>query len=153
VIRSHRYLLSIDRGGIRGIIPAVALVKLEQTIGKLSREIFSFVAGTSTGALIAAGITAGIPAARILDLYMRRTSEIFTRSPWNIFKRVVYGAMYSTLPEEIPPDDVRSVNRLREYGERLAEQIDWEAILAGTDTTFRIGTHKTLWHQYRQPIA
>jgi hypothetical protein len=40
---SHRYLLSIDGGGLRGIIPAVALVKLEQTIGKLSREIFSLV--------------------------------------------------------------------------------------------------------------
>ena len=33
-----RYLLSIDSGGIRGIIPAVALVKLEKTTGKLTRE-------------------------------------------------------------------------------------------------------------------
>jgi patatin-like phospholipase/acyl hydrolase len=50
------YLLSIDSGGIRGIIPAIALVKLEKTTGKLTREIFSFVAGTSTGAIIAAAV-------------------------------------------------------------------------------------------------
>ena len=66
---SQRYLLSIDSGGIRGIIPAVALVKLESITGKLTRDIFSFVAGTSTGAIIAAAIAAGVPAARILDFY------------------------------------------------------------------------------------
>ena len=47
---TQRYLLSIDSGGIRGIIPAIALVKLEKMTGKLTRDIFSFVAGTSTGA-------------------------------------------------------------------------------------------------------
>jgi patatin-like phospholipase/acyl hydrolase len=47
----RRYLLSIDSGGIRGIIPAVALIKLEKTTGKLTRETFSFVAGTSTDLL------------------------------------------------------------------------------------------------------
>ena len=46
----RRFLLSIDSGGLRGIIPAVALVKLEKTTGKLTRDTFSFVAGTSTGA-------------------------------------------------------------------------------------------------------
>jgi patatin-like phospholipase/acyl hydrolase len=92
----QRYLLSIDSGGIRGIIPAVALVKLEKTIGKLTRDIFSFVAGTSTGALIATAIAAGIPAARILDLYINRTSEIFARYPWTIIKRILFGHMYST---------------------------------------------------------
>ena len=35
----QRHLLSIDSGGIRGIIPAVALVKLGETTGKLTREI------------------------------------------------------------------------------------------------------------------
>jgi patatin-like phospholipase/acyl hydrolase len=64
---SRRYLLSIDSGGIRGIIPAVALVKLESITGKLTRETFSFVAGTSTGAIMASAVAAGIPATRNLD--------------------------------------------------------------------------------------
>src|SRR5512138_1720738 len=91
-----RLLLSIDSGGIRGIIPAVALVKLEKTTGKLTRETFSFVAGTSTGAVIAAAITAGIPAARILDFYLHRTREIFARYPWTMIKRILFGSMYSS---------------------------------------------------------
>ncbi len=93
---AQRYLLSIDSGGIRGIIPAVALVKLEARTGKLTREVFSFVAGTSTGAIIAAAIAAGIPASRILDFYINRTREVFRRSPFNFLKRILTGSMYST---------------------------------------------------------
>jgi patatin-like phospholipase/acyl hydrolase len=92
----RRYLLSIDSGGIRGIIPAVALVKLEKTTGKLTRETFSFVAGTSTGALIATAIAAGLPAAQILDLYLNRAGALFTRYPWTALKRIFFGSMYST---------------------------------------------------------
>jgi hypothetical protein len=44
---SRRHLLSIDGGGIRGIIPAIGLSKLESTTGHLTRDIFPFVAGTS----------------------------------------------------------------------------------------------------------
>jgi patatin-like phospholipase/acyl hydrolase len=92
----RRFLLSIDSGGIRGIIPAVALVKLEKTTGKLTRETFSFVAGTSTGALVASAIAAGVPATRILDLYLTRTPELFTRSPLKYVKWIFAGAKYST---------------------------------------------------------
>jgi uncharacterized protein len=94
---SHKYLLSIDGGGIRGILPATALVKLEQTTGRLARETFSFAAGTSTGALIASAVAAGLPATRILDIYLKRTREIFSPGPpWNSIKRVCTGSMYST---------------------------------------------------------
>lgn len=330
---SRRYLLSIDGGGIRGIIPAVALVKLENITGKLTRETFSFVAGTSTGAILAAAIAAGIPATRIVDMYINRATELFTHYPWNFIKRIIFGSIYSTqklhdlIAEEIGPaqawklndspidllitakrvpdgmpwyfvrdqptnsgctgrlslvdcttasaaaptyfqpwviaepsvpaphceavgtlvdggvgitgnpvyqacieafehtpdykpeetitvslgtgrfkdrkeprwigawlewiltellaspgeqqteitwrqfpemifyridtelkenialDDSRKIGRLLEYGERLAERIDWEAILAGTDTRFRIRSENTLWEQYKEQVA
>ena len=92
----RRYLLSVDSGGIRGIIPAVALIKLEKMTGKLTRDIFSFVAGTSTGAIIATAIAAGVPATRILDLYVHRTRALFTRYPWTLLKRILFGYMYPT---------------------------------------------------------
>src|SRR5919109_4281486 len=92
----QRYLLSIDSGGIRGIIPTIALVKLERTTGKLTRDIFSFVAGTSTGAIIAAAIAAGIPAVRILDFYTSRAKDIFNRSPLKFLKLILFGYRYST---------------------------------------------------------
>lgn len=91
----RRYLLSIDSGGIRGIIPAIALVKLEKITGKLTRDIFSFVAGTSTGAIIATAIVAGVPASQILDFYTNRTREIFTQSPLKFIKQMLFGSRYS----------------------------------------------------------
>jgi patatin-like phospholipase/acyl hydrolase len=92
---ARRYLLSIDGGGIRGIIPLTALVQLERTTGQLARETFSFAAGTSTGAIIAAGIAAGISAERMLEFYLTRSREIFTDSPFNLPRRILFGSMYS----------------------------------------------------------
>ena len=70
--------LSINGGGIRGIIPCSVLAGLEQQTGKLTRDIFSYVAGTSTGALLAAGVAAGIPATDLLGVYTTKSQEIFT---------------------------------------------------------------------------
>src|SRR6478672_8978106 len=98
-----RRILSIDGGGIRGIIPATTLVKLEQQLGKPVRECFDFFAGTSTGALIAAAVAAGVPATRILDIYLTRAKEIFTPPhPISDAKRLVDGYMYN-------PDHIRKV--------------------------------------------
>ena len=72
----HR-ILSIDGGGIRGALTSCFLVELERQIGKPCREIFDFVAGTSTGALIVSAICAGLPAERILAIYRDRIHEIF----------------------------------------------------------------------------
>ncbi len=94
---ARHFLLSIDGGGIRGILPACALIKLEQTTGRRTRDIFSFAAGTSTGAIMSAAIAAGIPAERLLDLYLQRGHDIFSPGPpWNKVKRLATGSMYST---------------------------------------------------------
>jgi patatin-like phospholipase/acyl hydrolase len=77
---AKKRILSIDGGGIRGIIPACTLVALEEQLKKRVRECFDFVAGTSTGALIAAAVVAGVPASRILEVYTKRSKEIFTPS-------------------------------------------------------------------------
>ena len=72
-----RRILSIDGGGLRGSLIACFLLAVESQLGKLCREIFDMVAGTSTGALIAAAVAAGVPAARILGIYRDRSKEIF----------------------------------------------------------------------------
>ena len=41
-------VLSIDGGGIRGIIPAMVLTEIETRTGKATSELFDLVAGTST---------------------------------------------------------------------------------------------------------
>jgi patatin-like phospholipase/acyl hydrolase len=94
---SRRYLLAIDGGGVHGIIQAVALGKLEATTGRLVRDTFSFVADTSTGAIIDTTIAAGVPAARIASLYLDRAREVFTGPPLvNTLQAILFGSMYST---------------------------------------------------------
>jgi patatin-like phospholipase/acyl hydrolase len=46
-------VLSIDGGGVRGIIPARLLVELERIAGRPVRQMFDVIAGTSTGGIIA----------------------------------------------------------------------------------------------------
>jgi patatin-like phospholipase/acyl hydrolase len=95
--------LSIDGGGIRGIIPACTLVALEDQLGKPVRECFDYLAGTSTGALIAASASAGLSARCILNIYAKRSGEIFTPPhPIADVERLVKGYMYD-------PDHIRKV--------------------------------------------
>jgi patatin-like phospholipase/acyl hydrolase len=55
--RFKRRILSIDGGGIRGIIPAMVLSYIEKRTGKRIATMFDFIAGTSTGGIIALGLT------------------------------------------------------------------------------------------------
>ncbi len=83
-------VLSIDGGGIRGVIPAVILEYLEEKTGKPISELFDLIVGTSTGGILAAGLavpTTGkkpkFSATDLLALYADRGSEIFARSFWD----------------------------------------------------------------------
>ena len=92
-----RRMLTIDGGGVRGIIPAVLLAALERSTGRPTRETFDFIAGTSTGAVLAAGLAAGIPAERLVTLYARRSPEVFRSVPLlSGLRRLVTGAIYDT---------------------------------------------------------
>jgi patatin-like phospholipase/acyl hydrolase len=68
-------ILSIDGGGIRGVFPAQYLVCLEQRLaeeGGTGRicDYFDLISGTSTGGIIALGLSLGIPAVELKDLYI-----------------------------------------------------------------------------------
>ncbi|MDD3903096.1 MAG: patatin-like phospholipase family protein [Sphaerochaeta sp.] len=63
--QEERYILSIDGGGMRGIIPAVILDKLTSLLEELgdNRPLyahFDLIAGTSTGGLLALALTAPV---------------------------------------------------------------------------------------------
>lgn len=82
-------ILSIDGGGIRGIIPALVLAKVEQLTGKRIHEMFDLIAGTSTGGILALAISKpdeyGRPqfqAEELVALYEEYGNVIFHRAPW-----------------------------------------------------------------------
>ncbi len=90
-----RRILAIDGGGVRGVIPAVAVASLEKEAGGRTRDHFDFVAGTSTGALIAAAVAAGVPAQRIVEMYVERAPKLFTKVPViSTLRRIFTGRMY-----------------------------------------------------------
>lgn len=90
-------ILSIDGGGIRGIIPAAVLTRLERSAGGFPvSRMFDLIAGTSTGAILAAALTkpSPLPASDIFDLYMARGPEIFRRSAGSYIRPLISGPKY-----------------------------------------------------------
>ncbi|MDJ0728715.1 MAG: patatin-like phospholipase family protein [Crocosphaera sp.] len=57
VVTPKYKILSIDGGGIRGIIPAIILAEIEKRTGEPIYKLFDIIAGTSTGGLLALGLT------------------------------------------------------------------------------------------------
>jgi uncharacterized protein len=82
--KNRKTILSIDGGGMRGIIPLAMLIYLEQKLNRPAYEIFDMVAGTSTGAVIAAGLGLGYSAQEIMDIvYRERLPKAFgDRNLW-----------------------------------------------------------------------
>jgi patatin-like phospholipase/acyl hydrolase len=83
-------ILSLDGGGIRGVIPATLLTEIEQRTGRGIGELFDLVAGTSTGGILALGLTKpdeeGRPAFaayELLELYTSEGGLIFAGSFWH----------------------------------------------------------------------
>jgi uncharacterized protein len=75
-------ILSIDGGGIRGIIPARILERIEEGTEKPATDLFHLIAGTSTGGIIGCGLLRGKPAGEMAQLYVARGGDIFHRSLW-----------------------------------------------------------------------
>ena len=79
-------VLALDGGGIRGIIPASLLAELERRCDRRIGEMFDLIAGTSTGGILALGLTAPDPAnpgepryraEELVNLYVEKGHVIF----------------------------------------------------------------------------
>src|SRR5260370_37556962 len=103
-----RRILAIDGGGIRGIIAARILVEIEKLAGESLAEKFDLIAGTSTGGIIACGLGVGMPAKALLDLYVKRGGDIFSRNLWQKIGTLdgLSGPKYDATPLESSLKDV-----------------------------------------------
>lgn len=111
-----RRILAIDGGGVRGLVAAVLLDALDQERRRLGADrpicdCFDLIAGTSTGAIIAAGLTAPNDAGTgpragagdLRTLYRTRAREIFPRGLWRMIPvfgrlRQFFGPLYRPEP-------------------------------------------------------
>src|ERR1039457_978542 len=78
-------LLSIDGGGLKGLIPAEALITIEAQLDALTgrslplSDRFDLIGGTSTGAILAAGLALGLKTADLRDFYLKFGAQVFTK--------------------------------------------------------------------------
>jgi patatin-like phospholipase/acyl hydrolase len=78
---SDRVIISLDGGGMRGILTIQLLKKLEEVAGIPCFDLFDMVAGTSTGGIIAGLIVKGLTAAEIEEKYDELITEVFHKRP------------------------------------------------------------------------
>jgi len=77
--KNNRIIISLDGGGMRGILTLQLLKKLEEVAGAPCYQWCDMVAGTSTGAIIAGLMLKRKSAAEIESLYMQLVSQVFTK--------------------------------------------------------------------------
>jgi len=117
-------LLALDGGGIRGLISIEVLVELErqlrQRLGRgpdfVLADYFDYIGGTSTGGIVAALLSLGMPAERIRAFYLDNGRDMFTRSfaPWRLFRSLYRDTkLGATLRDIIGPETTLGSDRLR----------------------------------------
>ena len=95
-------ILALDGGGIRGILTLEVLARMEEMLAETTGggpafrlcHFFDYVGGTSTGAIIAAGLARGMSAKELLDFYQKTGPAMFDRQ--FILKR--WHALYKSEP-------------------------------------------------------
>lgn len=98
----YRVVLSIDGGGIRGIIPLIMLDHIVENFRVIGHEVLipdlvDLFVGTSTGTIISSGLMLKNPDGSMkysvrdmLNMYMNRGHQIFNKSSGNSSHRYVY---------------------------------------------------------------
>jgi predicted acylesterase/phospholipase RssA len=83
-----RKLLALDGGGIRGVLTLQILGRLEELLASQTGQgtafricnYFDYIGGTSTGAIIAAGLARGLSVAELVDFYRTTGPEMFEKT-------------------------------------------------------------------------
>jgi patatin-like phospholipase/acyl hydrolase len=100
---SNYHILSLDGGGIRGIITAAILRRLN-THPEITDflEGVDLIAGTSTGGIIALALAKGASPDDLVQLYKKLGPAVFADSLWDNIKDLgtFIGAQYDTEPLE-----------------------------------------------------
>jgi len=78
-------MLSMDGGGIRGVLSLAVLKKIETILAAGRRDFrladyFDYISGTSTGAIIAAGLSIGMSVDEVLKFYRDSGAQMFVKS-------------------------------------------------------------------------
>ena len=145
-------ILSLDGGGLRGIIPVLILKEIERRSGEKIFNLFDLISGTSTGGLIACGITVS-DNGQTPKYTVQQIEEIYTNRGKDIFpKRNAIGNFFNSLTALKKPrfsdDGIEKV--LKEYfgSKRLTDCL--KPILI---TTFDLYNNEALFFKSRHAVV
>uniref|UniRef100_A0A672G0Y8 phospholipase A2 n=1 Tax=Salarias fasciatus TaxID=181472 RepID=A0A672G0Y8_SALFA len=116
-------LLCLDGGGIKGLVLIQMLIALEREAGRPTRELFDWVAGTSTGGILALAIVHGKSMEYLRCLYFRMKEQVFKGSrpyesaPLEDFLKKEFGENTKMTDVQYPRVMVTSVLADRHPGE------------------------------------
>lgn len=111
-------VLCLDGGGIKGAFTASVLVELELLCAKKIRDSFDLIVGTSTGGILALGLSLGFEAEELLEFYVNQGPKIFpftgrlSRSRASL--RQVFSSKLSAEPLEKALEEILGERRLRD---------------------------------------
>lgn len=143
-----KQILSIDGGGIRGVIPATIIAYIEQRLQHVGNspdirisEYFDLFAGTSTGGILAAlyitpsnapdNKKAKYSAREVLDFYRELGPELFDLRLWQKIKSG-FGFMGSKYSEEPLEKFARKI-----FGNTYISEVLKDCLIASYDMTSR----------------
>uniref|UniRef100_A0A3P9LZW9 phospholipase A2 n=1 Tax=Oryzias latipes TaxID=8090 RepID=A0A3P9LZW9_ORYLA len=121
--RKMDQLLCLDGGGIKGLVLIQMLIALEKEAGRPTRELFDWVAGTSTGGILALAIVHGKSMEYLRCLYFRMKERVFKGSrpyesaPLEDFLKTEFGENTKMTDVRFPRVMVTSVLADRHPGE------------------------------------
>jgi len=134
--RTYR-VLSIDGGGIRGIIPAMLLVEIERITKEPISNLFDLIGGTSTGGILGLGLAKegeAFSAQDLLEFYTGQHGRIFQPNPGYQEKDTSNMGMGERVAHELANPKYLAPNEF--FEEKLGE-----ATLAGCKTNILITTN------------
>ena len=151
--KTPRRVLSIDGGGIRGIIPALVLAHLEQHTGKPCSELFDLMVGTSTGGMLALGLSiddendkALFTAQQLVKLYEEHGDEIFEQSLWRKVRSV------GGILEEAYSHEALETILNRYFGDRALSECRIPTMVTSYDIQHRRTVFLKSWHSDHEGV-
>ncbi|MGD1804060.1 patatin-like phospholipase family protein [Dapis sp. BLCC M126] len=110
-------ILCLDGGGIRGVMPARILQKVEEQLGSPLKDHFDIIAGTSTGSILAVGIGLGKSPEELLNLYLEKGLQIFPYQSLFSPKRLPLIFQYGLSAPKFSDEGLMAVLQ-EQYGEK-----------------------------------
>jgi uncharacterized protein len=85
-------ILALDGGGVHGVLSLAMLCRIEEVLARRApdpaafrlADYYDLIGGTSTGSLIATGLSLGMRATELLELYRDLARDVFRRRLWTV---------------------------------------------------------------------